>query len=74
MSVPFKVKCFVWLVLKNRVTVKNRLQRLGFGTDQGGGECVPLCRDGREDSLHLFLCCNRICKVWDRLVKLWSMN
>lgn len=58
MSVPLKVKYFVWLVMRDRIAVMNRLQR---------PEVV-------QESRHIFVHCGRVYMVWVRVAKLWHMN
>lgn len=46
--VPLKVKCFTWLLLKNRLAMRARLFCLGLVKEEG--VACPICGDGREQS------------------------
>lgn len=53
--VPLKFKYFVWLVLKDRVTDRDKLKKLGIM--QPEWNVRPLCNEGIEDSRHIFVLC-----------------
>lgn len=72
MLVPLKVKCFIWLVIRDRVAVRDILQRLGLV--QGEGNVCSICNEGKEDSRHIFVHCVRVYKVWARVANTWNMN
>lgn len=72
LSVPIKVKCFVWLVLKDRFIVKDMLSKLAnVQTDES--VCL-LCNEDIEDSKHLFVHYARVYRVQGRVAKLWNLN
>lgn len=70
--IPLKVKCFVWLVLRDRVVVRDRILKLGIV--QTEGNVCPLCNEGVEDLKHIFVHCDRVYRVWARNLKLWNLN
>lgn len=65
---PLKVKCFVWLLLRDRVAVRERLLRLGV-IEVDRSSC-PLCGTVVESCWHLFMHCDRVYKLWSRLTNL----
>ena len=52
-NIPAKIRCFIWLVVMNRVLTWDNLQRRGW---QGPGICT-LCRLNEDSVQHLFLDC-----------------
>lgn len=72
LSIPLKMKCFMWLLLKDRLALRGRLPRLGFVQDEGF-VCL-LCGVEREESHNLFIHCSRIYSLWGRVAKLWDWN
>ncbi len=50
---PLKVRCFVWLVLRNRVLTVDNLLKRGWS----GSEACELCSEANETGNHLFLTC-----------------
>ena len=53
LTLPRKIGCFSWLVLKNKVLTWDNLQKRG----KIGPVICPLCRAGEETVLHLFSRC-----------------
>lgn len=51
MVVPLKVKYFVWLVIRDRIVVRDKLQELGIM--QGEEHLCPFCNAHKEDNIHL---------------------
>jgi len=53
-NVPLKIKCFIWLVLHNRILTWDNLRRRDW---KGSGIC-SLCRTNMESIPHLFIQCS----------------
>lgn len=49
--VSLKVRCFGWLLLRDKLAVMDRLQFMGFIQAEGNFCCF--CEDDREDSIVL---------------------
>jgi hypothetical protein len=63
---PPKVKNHVWLALRNRLSMADRLHKRGW---YNCGLC-PLCRQTKETNNHLFVYCRFTVRVWE-LLKDW---
>lgn len=63
-AISHKVKYFVWLVLKDRVAVKDSLQKIGIL--HAKGNMCPICNEGKEDSGHICVHCDQVYMVWTR--------
>ena len=53
LNIPEKIRCFIWLLLKNKVLTWDQLNKRGI---QGPSYCF-LCKKGDETAQHLFLDC-----------------
>jgi hypothetical protein len=65
-SAPSKTAGFAWLVLLDRIPTRANLFRRQVlrGDDE---QCCVFCRREVETTSHLFLYCNGIMQVWDRV-------
>ena len=54
LKIPEKLRCFIWLLTKNRVLTWEQLKKWGF---QGPSLCY-LCKKNEESTQHLFMDCN----------------
>lgn len=59
LPIPYKIRVFMWLLTKNKILTKVKLQSKGW---TGNTQC-HFC-SGVEDVNHLFLLCPFIQKVW----------
>lgn len=66
------MKYFVWLLLKDRLPVRDRLQR--FRVIQDMGNVCPICLEAKEESRHLFIHFGLVYTFWVRVAKTWDMN
>jgi hypothetical protein len=64
---PSKVTGFAWLVLLDRVPTRVNLIRRQVIIDDGNQSCV-FCGNSAETVTHLFLYCNCILQVWERVL------
>ena len=66
-SIPKKIGCFIWLILRNRILTWDNLQKRGW---HGPGIC-PLCNLNEEIVLHIFSHCsfwkNVLSQICDQL-------
>jgi hypothetical protein len=67
---PTKTRLFMWNVLQNKVPTWDNLQKRNF---VGPGWCT-LCKSKGESSLHLFLNCRFIIKVWKEISRLLNLH
>lgn len=72
MSVSIKVKCFVWLFLKDRIALMGRLLQLGVIQEERN--VCPICGDDKDESRRLFVQCVWVYRMWAKVVQLWGMN
>lgn len=72
MPVYMKVKCFVWLLLKDRLALRGRLYRLGLIQEEGN--LCPLCWEVSEVGFHLFIHYSKIYRLWGRVARLWDLT
>lgn len=70
--VPLKVNCSMWLVIRDRVAIRDGLQRLGL--IQGEKNVCLICIEGKEKSSHLFVYCARVYRVWASVSQLWDTH
>ncbi|KAK3217752.1 hypothetical protein Dsin_011722 [Dipteronia sinensis] len=69
---PPKVEFFLWQLYRDRVMVKEVLNRFGFS--QAMDEICPLCRSGAESSNHLFMHCSWSRLLWSACIGWWGMS
>ncbi|KAK3230651.1 hypothetical protein Dsin_002532 [Dipteronia sinensis] len=69
---PHKVEVFAWQLLRNRVLVREVLQR--FGCLQDSSLVCPLCNNGIESINHLFLHCHWTWDLWTRCMGWWNVS
>jgi hypothetical protein len=67
---PTKTRLFMWNVLRNKVPTWDNLQKQNF---VGPGWCT-LCKSEGESSIHLFLNCRYINKVWMEISRLLNLQ
>ncbi|KAK9148230.1 hypothetical protein Scep_006987 [Stephania cephalantha] len=71
LSIPLKVKHFLWSLLRNCIPAKKKLKDRGM-------QITTMCTacDAYEESLpHLFLQCRRICSSWNGVIPIpWIDN
>lgn len=72
LSVSLKVKCFSWLLFRDRLAIKEIV--FHFGLIQDEGSTCPICGEDREDIHHIFIQCSRIYRLWARVTNLWVLN
>lgn len=58
--------------MRDRVTVRDRLHKLGM-VQVKQNVCL-ICNEGKEESIHLYVQCDRLYKVWANVKNLWNMN
>lgn len=68
---PSKVQTFSWMVLKNKLGVKDELKKRMI-IDDDDLTC-SFCGTGTETLTHLFFHCHFSWTVWNRWVKLWDL-
>ncbi|RVW16135.1 putative mitochondrial protein [Vitis vinifera] len=72
-QVPFKVKCFVWLVAHKKVNTNDMLQVRRPYKVLSPDICI-LCMKHGESADHLFLHCSLTIGLWHRLFQLAKMD
>lgn len=65
--VPLKVKYFGWLLLKDIIIVRERLE----SRDKN---ICPIYEEDKEESRHNFLYCGRVYQVWSSVTRMWDMD
>ncbi|KAK3219658.1 hypothetical protein Dsin_013628 [Dipteronia sinensis] len=68
---PPKVENFVWQLLKERVMVRQVIQRL-YRSLVFNLEC-PLCNKEEESPSHLFLTCRWAWIIWSKCIGVWGV-
>lgn len=53
LPVPLKVECFTWLLIKDKLVVRGRLQRLGYVLEEGN--VCPICGVDKEESHRIYI-------------------
>ena len=53
-NIPEKIRCFIWLLIKNKVLTWDQLIKRG----SQGPSCCQLCKKEEETAQHLFLECH----------------
>lgn len=69
---PLKIKLFIWLLLRGKLSLRDRLARIGV---------IPLtfnvcsfCRSTREDVRHMFLHYNSTSSLWYNIARFWDVS
>ena len=62
-NIPLKLKCFVWLILENRINTLDILSRKGW---IGPSRCC-LCLNVQESINHIFVSCSFVRNVIEQL-------
>jgi hypothetical protein len=69
-----KIKVFTWLLMINRLNVRNILRRRKYRLEGNDYSC-PLCARNREDTtFHLFFTCPFSFECWRHLGFNWNFN
>lgn len=69
-AAPLKLKCFLCLVLHNRILTWENLYKRGF---QRPGIC-PMCGNASEETLHLYLSCHFAREIWFSVLHHFNIN
>lgn len=72
LPISLKVKCFSWLLLKDRFAVRDRL--FWMGVIQEKENVCPICGERKKENWHLFVHYGQIYMLWARVAKLWGVN
>jgi hypothetical protein len=67
-----KLKVFVWLLLMDRLNVRNILRRKNYRIQGNNYNCVLCSRNVEESTFHLFFTCEFTKKCWDYLQIHWD--
>jgi hypothetical protein len=70
---PSKVSGFVWMVLHGRVPTRENLLRRNI-IAATGDHCCVFCGNSVETVPHLFLYCNAILQIWERILAWLGLN
>lgn len=69
-NLPTKLRCFIWLCLKDKILTWPNLLKRGF---TGPNICI-LCKKDEEDTTHLFVHCSFLVKTWSELQRLFDFQ
>lgn len=69
LSVPEKIKLFIWLAYHNRLLTADNLRKRNFPTPQS----CPLCGSDEETTEHLLLACHFSSQIWGVITQRLSL-
>lgn len=69
---PLKVKTFLWLLLKHRLPLRERLHRFQMISTQEN-TCL-FCGISEETLSHLFLHCSQVFPLWYQVASYWEVS
>lgn len=72
-SAPSKVLVFSWTLLLDRIPTKANLDKRRM-LDEDVSRCCCFCDNEGETSIHLFLHCDVVCKVWLRVMRWFEVS
>lgn len=65
------MKMFIWLLLKGRLLVREKLVRLNLLNNHEN--LYPLCGQAREDLAHLFILYREVSLLWYTIAFFWEV-
>ena len=68
LSIPIKVKVFIWLLILDKVSVHSNLQKRRPYHSLSPGWCV-MCKKHNESLDHLFLTCDFSIRFWNKILQ-----
>lgn len=68
---PLKIKIFISLLIKQRLSIKERLFRLH--TVSAVENICPLCGASGESFSHPFILCDQMSSLWYRVARFWEI-
>ena len=71
MSIPIKVKVFIWLLISDKLSVQTNLRKRRPYYYLSPGWCV-MCKKDNESLDHLFLTCNFSLRLWGKILQEFS--
>ncbi|XP_071699578.1 uncharacterized protein [Rutidosis leptorrhynchoides] len=68
---PLKVEIFIWRVLRGRIQVRTKLEKIGMDLDSI--RC-PLRDDDIETINHSMISCRHSMELWEKVYKWWNLG
>ncbi|KAE8695455.1 WD repeat-containing protein 48-like protein isoform 2 [Hibiscus syriacus] len=69
---PPRVEAFLWQLAHQKVAVKAELVKRGLPL--GADILCPLCKDKEEMMQHLFISCDVVWELWNKLASFWDVS